>query len=835
MSEGMNPYHRWLGIPAEEQPADHYRLLGLAKFEKDPEVIRDASERQMAHVRRYGLGQHAAISQRILNELGSARACLLDPAKKAAYDERLRAKLAKAGPADQAPASPEETSGPPPAVAGDSASRAETATPRVGRQRGPLARANASREPGARPSAPAAERPLAAEPREERLAGARLRKPAWLAVGAAVAGLIMCLCVAIWVIWLPPELRLEPVPDKTIVRGGEMRFPVQIAGAYWKDRVKFRLARPPAGATIDEQTGVFAWTPGTPGKNDITVTVVSRSGRPRKSETTFSVEVVQALGLEPVADKTVSLGGELRFAVRVTDSVSWQDKIRFGLAPGAPSEAAIDPRTGEFAWKPATPGTYKIAVAVASLGNDQQRGETRFSVQVMEPRAPKLADIPDQTVDQRQELRIPVRLRDAGTGGGNLEFSLGPGRPAGAAIEADTGVFTWEPQLAGTYHITVRVADVENRGNEKTFSVEVKHVQGPPRIEPISPQTVDAGQRAQIKVSATAPDTTAEKLRFALRDAPDWVTVDEASGVITLTPSQQVAAGGYHATVRVADNSPTPQCAETTLTVNVTAPSNVIILQTGESIPVDTLIQETEIVNDVKEKAKVILSASCDRPLAGPGAAWLFSGAPALYLQKHGTPSGTAVVFYPQKDPSTCFRNRRQQLPLPNAVTAAWNDVIVELYVEDDENGKWNGRVAAWDQAGAKRFFGKYAKGKKDGLCSLFKEGELTAAFEYSQDNLHAVHLISQRAIRKTFAGGGDAEADLGRKAAIDDLHEVEKLVQDAGKGFLAGVKVAYAKELGDKHKSENAGAMARSNAVRSANAAAIGQAQSDSNRAMGH
>jgi len=89
----FDPYHRWLGIRPEEQPADHYRLLGLACFEDDPEVIRDAAERQMRHVRSYQLGQHRQLSQKILNELAAAKACLLDDAKKTEYDRKLRQEL----------------------------------------------------------------------------------------------------------------------------------------------------------------------------------------------------------------------------------------------------------------------------------------------------------------------------------------------------------------------------------------------------------------------------------------------------------------------------------------------------------------------------------------------------------------------------------------------------------------------------------------------------------------------------------------------------------------------------------------------------------------------
>ena len=32
MSDHFNPYYKWLGIPIDQQPADHYRLLGLERF-----------------------------------------------------------------------------------------------------------------------------------------------------------------------------------------------------------------------------------------------------------------------------------------------------------------------------------------------------------------------------------------------------------------------------------------------------------------------------------------------------------------------------------------------------------------------------------------------------------------------------------------------------------------------------------------------------------------------------------------------------------------------------------------------------------------------------------
>lgn len=90
----FNPYYRWLGIPPEEQPPNHYRLLGVQRFEPEPDVIDSAADRQMAHLRSVAAGDRAAIAQRLLNEIATARTCLLNPASRAEYDTQLQATLA---------------------------------------------------------------------------------------------------------------------------------------------------------------------------------------------------------------------------------------------------------------------------------------------------------------------------------------------------------------------------------------------------------------------------------------------------------------------------------------------------------------------------------------------------------------------------------------------------------------------------------------------------------------------------------------------------------------------------------------------------------------------
>lgn len=95
----FDPYHKWLGIPPTERPVNHYRLLGLALFEDDIDVIAHAADRQMAHLKSFSAGPHASTSQQLLNVLATARLCLLNAEAKTAYDQQLRKTLSPVAPA----------------------------------------------------------------------------------------------------------------------------------------------------------------------------------------------------------------------------------------------------------------------------------------------------------------------------------------------------------------------------------------------------------------------------------------------------------------------------------------------------------------------------------------------------------------------------------------------------------------------------------------------------------------------------------------------------------------------------------------------------------------
>lgn len=104
-SPKFDAYHTWLGIPPEDQPPNHYRLLGIKPFEDDAAVIEHAADQRMAYLRTFQTSRHSEASQEMLNQVSAAKLCLLNPPAKARYDEQLRRLL---------PAAPRPASGPPP-------------------------------------------------------------------------------------------------------------------------------------------------------------------------------------------------------------------------------------------------------------------------------------------------------------------------------------------------------------------------------------------------------------------------------------------------------------------------------------------------------------------------------------------------------------------------------------------------------------------------------------------------------------------------------------------------------------------------------------------------
>ncbi|MEK6233957.1 MAG: hypothetical protein N2C14_04535, partial [Planctomycetales bacterium] len=126
MTDAFDPHYEWLGIRPEERPITHYRLLGIANQEDNLNVIQEAADRQMAHLKSHQAGKYSKQSQQLLNEVAKACQTLLQPESKKAYDQQLKSSSAKPAPSKPTPSEPAVQAAPLINTSGNSTRRPST-------------------------------------------------------------------------------------------------------------------------------------------------------------------------------------------------------------------------------------------------------------------------------------------------------------------------------------------------------------------------------------------------------------------------------------------------------------------------------------------------------------------------------------------------------------------------------------------------------------------------------------------------------------------------------------------------------------------------------------
>jgi hypothetical protein len=130
---GQDFYTQWLGIAPGPRPPDYYTLLGLERFCQDVEAIESATRARLTRLDEFAMHPDRDTRdavQDMMNEVARARVCLVNPAKRMAYDQQLRGgAAAPAGAAQAAAASAPAAPRREPVFAQDEPALAGTAPP----------------------------------------------------------------------------------------------------------------------------------------------------------------------------------------------------------------------------------------------------------------------------------------------------------------------------------------------------------------------------------------------------------------------------------------------------------------------------------------------------------------------------------------------------------------------------------------------------------------------------------------------------------------------------------------------------------------------------------
>ncbi len=368
--------------------------------------------------------------------------------------------------------------------------------------------------------------------------------------------------------------QLDAIANQTVFALTELDFTARATDANPVDTFTYSLSSgAPSGASLDPTTGQFRWTP-TFAQADadytLTVKVVDAAGLSATTDVQIHVNAPVSPVLNAINPLTVYFGSTASFTA-VANDTNAHDSFTYSLGSGVPAGVAIDPSTGVFTWKPTagqTPGDYEITVTATNAAS--LTDSTTAVVHVLAAVNPTLAVINAQTISAGRVATFTAQAADVNPQD-TFTYSLGSGAPAGATIDASTGIFHWTPTAAQALQsYDIQVVATEAGGLTATQTATIKVLPPAPSLASVAQQKITAGD--SLSLSLTATDATpSETFTYSLASgSPAGANINAATGAFSWATSKSQLAGSYPITVVVTDAAGLQ--ARTTFSVAVSSP-----------------------------------------------------------------------------------------------------------------------------------------------------------------------------------------------------------------------------------------------------------------------
>ena len=296
-----------------------------------------------------------------------------------------------------------------------------------------------------------------------------------------------------------------------------------------------------AQASLSEQT--FSWKPSATqvGTYEITFTVEDGRGGSDSQSVTINVEANQIPELASIGPHTAEEGSALTIILEGSDADG--DALTYAVER-PPTGAVLSEQT--FRWTPSysQSGEYEITFTVEDGRGGIDRETVTITVGDIN-RAPELATIGDQTVDEASVLTIT--LADSDADGDALTLAV-EGQPEGSSLSGRT--FRWTPTYsqAGEYEVTFTVEDGRGGIDRETITITVRNTNREPELATIGDQTVVEGHTLTLTLAGS--DADGDDLIYTVEDNPPGSSLSGAT--FTWQPSD-TQEGMYQVTFRVED------------------------------------------------------------------------------------------------------------------------------------------------------------------------------------------------------------------------------------------------------------------------------------------
>ena len=351
----------------------------------------------------------------------------------------------------------------------------------------------------------------------------------------------------------------------------------------------YSLTQKPSDMSINSNNGIIQWTPTNAdvGAHSVTVRVTDGNGGSATQSYTLTVVNVNDAPYFVTSPLLSATQGQLySYTAEVQDIDPTNDVLTYTLIANAAGMtiAKLDNNHAKIEWTPTNAQALAGSADVTLRVDDGKGGiDTQsYTITVQNVNdAPVLTSTAVTSATQDVLYQYDVEATDAD--GNTLVYSLTQ-KPSSMSINSNNGLIQWTPTNAdvGPHSITVRVEDGNGGVSTQSFTLTVQNKNDAPQITSTPPTA--ATQDVLYQYDVNAADSDGDTLIFSLTRAPDGMSINGNSGLISWTPTNaQALAGTASVTVKVSDGKGGEDTQSYTITItNVNdAPSFVSVPITG--------------------------------------------------------------------------------------------------------------------------------------------------------------------------------------------------------------------------------------------------------------
>jgi hypothetical protein len=301
---------------------------------------------------------------------------------------------------------------------------------------------------------------------------------------------------------------LGPIGSKTVIENSLLTFTVAATDADRADRVTYSATGLPTGATFNQTTGVFSWTPT---KSDVgarSITFTASDGNGATDAETVSITVQAA----PIVSRVLTV-----------------QKIGTGQGTVASSPAGINCGTAcpseTFSFEEGTQVTLSASAAPGSRFVGWTGGCVSTSVTCITTLAaattatvnfellpvnkvPVLNTIGAKSGTETNLLSFTISATD-GDQNDTLRYSA-TNLPVGAELNSTTGAFTWTPNYiqSGSHSVTFSVSDGNGGTDSEVVTITISNTNQIATVDAGNDQRISLPRGVTLRGSGTDLDGT---------------------------------------------------------------------------------------------------------------------------------------------------------------------------------------------------------------------------------------------------------------------------------------------------------------------------------------